>query len=405
MLLRWAKDQDGNVAIIAGIALPALAVAAGFAVDQATLIRTHAELQNTGDAAALAAAKAMGSQDASEEAEERARAAGAEFIKAHSSDSSYTVTPSSENATVEVSVSAERPMLFGAFFGSKTRTVRVEATATYLAEMRSGCMIALDESNVVGIRLQGSAKVKAPDCGIWSNASGHSAIRMQGAPELVGREVCGAGASGNAEHRISPELTTDCGIAPDPYKGRLANMPTGCTYSDFEFPRKAKMASLSPGIYCGGLEIDSIDVTLQPGLYVITDGALSMKGNATLSGSGVTLLINGEGAALDMQGNPAIAISAMDTGGFAGIALAVTNTGDEADTSTLQGSPSLELSGSIYMPGQKLELQGSPRITMSGDSDKLIASRFDLQGSPDILIAANDTETMVADISQLRLSK
>ena len=404
MLRRLLREENGNVAVLAGIALPALALAAGFAVDHSLLVRTHVELQTTADAAALAGARRMwDSGESDTAAEEVAREEAANVIMARRSEATYVVSPSASDATVSVSVSVDQETIFGEFFGRDNRAVAAAATATYMGEARSGCLIALDDSASTNIRLQGAPRVRAPNCGVWSNATSAQAIRMQGAPSLQGSEVCAAGATGNAEQRISPEITTDCGAAPDPYRRVLSDIPTGCTHTNFSLPKKGTI-ELSPGVYCGGLEIDSIDVSLRPGLYVVKDGPLVLKGNGSLAGNEVALVLTGEGAALDLQGSPDISLSAMTTGDLAGIAIAVTDTGEEADRSELQGSPTLTLTGSIYLRGQQLVLQGNPAINLRGDADKIVARSFDLQGSPDISIAAKDTKIRSADIDFLRIS-
>ena len=60
-------------------------------------------------------------------------------------------------------------------------------------------------------------------------------------------------------------------------------------------------------------------------------------------------------------------------------------------TSTLQGSPDLVVTGSIYLPNQRLEMQGSPLLNVLGQKDSLIALSFRLHGSPDINIASEHT--------------
>ncbi len=402
---RFFDDEGGNVAILAAVSLPALAIAAGFAINYASLSRTQTELQNTADAAALAAGREMGigGQDSAGEREAAAVTAAAGFISSRTANAVFAVSPSASDATVEVSLSTEQALVFGDLFGSPDRSVSVEAVSTYMIDQRSGCLIALDPASGVGIDMQGAAKVSAPNCGVWANAGGSDSIHMQGSPSLSGREVCAEGASGNAAAKIKPELTTDCGQAADPYSGRLADVPTACDHTSFAFDKKAKEATLAPGVYCGGLSIDGIEVTLTKGLYVIKDGPLTMKGNTSVIGTEVSVVLTGKDAGLQMQGSTEMSLTAMTTGDFAGIALAVTETGKEAAESELQGSPDLTVEGSIYMPGQVFKLQGSPHVTVSGDDSKLVGGSFSFKGSPDVDIHADDTQSEVADVSFLRL--
>jgi len=398
------SGEEGNVTILAGICLPVLAIAMGLAVDHSTLLHANDDLQNTADTAALAGARAMGaSEDEAEGYREKlAIDRATDFITSRNSVAAFSITPSAAKATVEVSISTDQAVAFGGLFGQSQRKVSAESTATYMANRPSGCLIALDESASSGIYMQGAAKVSAPGCGVWSNATGASSIHMRGSPSLRGKEVCAEGASGNAVSRIYPELTTDCGKATDPYAGRLDGIPTSCDHTDFAFEKKAKEAELEPGVYCGGLEIKGLEVSLKPGLYVIKNGPLVITSNASVVGYGVSIVLTGEDAALDMQGSPDVTLTAMTTGELAGIALAVTDSGKEAE-SEMQGSPKLTVTGSIYMPDQRFGLQGNPQLTVKGDQSKVVAGSFSLKGSPDINIEAQDTETSVTDISFLRL--
>lgn len=402
----FLHHEGGNVVLFTAAVVPVLAVAAGFAVDHATLLRTHDSLQNAADAAALAGAREMSvyAGPSASQREAAAKDAAAKHVTSLVPDASYSVEPSAPNGTVDVTLTTVQPVAFGGLFGRPSRTVTAEATATYMGQRPSGCLIALSPAEHIGIKMQGAAKVAASNCGIWSNAAGPSAIHMHGAPSMQGRVVCAEHSSGNATNRISPELRSDCGLAPDPFASVPLGQSYSCDYTDYAFPKHAKSADLSPGVYCGGLEID-IDVQLSPGLFVFKDGVLLLKGNARVAGAGVSLLMTGDGAGLQMQGNPDLTLTAPDSGALAGIAVAVADTKGAAPTSELQGSPRLTVEGSVYMPGQQLVMQGNPQISITGTASKLVASSFDLQGSPDLTVQANDTQIKSADLSSLRIMK
>ena len=93
-----------------------------------------------------------------------------------------------------------------------------------------------------------------------------------------------------------------------------------------------------------------------------------------------------------MQGSPSIKLVAMATGSLAGIAIASETPASPTLTSVLQGSPDIDVTGSIYLPNQRLEMQGSPALNMLGLTNSLIALSFRLQGSPDINIASDSSK-------------
>ena len=95
----------------------------------------------------------------------------------------------------------------------------------------------------------------------------------------------------------------------------------------------------------------------------------------------------------------------MTIGTMAGIAIASDTRAEPPLVSCLQGSPDISLTGSLRLPGQVLKMQGSPKLTLNGATDKAIAYSFDLHGSPDLINKANDSAEQVAGASNLRLVK
>lgn len=401
-MLRWFSEQEsGNVGLLFGVTLPVIGMAAGLAVDQASLVRSRNELQHTADSAALAAAaKLAAAEDESGSARESmATEEAIHFVDARVPNASRTVTPSVADGTVTIVLASDEPLAFGGLFGRSAQRIRVSSTATVMGARTSGCMIALDEAAPAGVALQGSAKIAAPNCGVWSNAD----LRMQGAPSIRGEEICAPSGSGNAVDRAYPDYKNDCGAAADPYRQKAIEVPAKCDFTDFGFGKGVKSAVLEPGTYCKGLSISGVDVELRPGVYFIKNGPLSITSNASVTGQKVSIVMTGSGASLHMQGSPRLSLTAPTTGPLAGIALAVTDTGTEATTSELQGSPDLNLTGSVYMPGQLLSLQGSPGLKLSGIADKLVAGSFSLKGSPDVVIKARDTQEAGLDRTSLRI--
>src|SRR5260370_21655762 len=54
--------------------------------------------------------------------------------------------------------------------------------------------------------------------------------------------------------------------------------------------------TLSPGVYCGDISVNAgATVTLSPGIYYFSGANLSVAGNATITGSGGTLIFTGSG--------------------------------------------------------------------------------------------------------------
>jgi Flp pilus assembly protein TadG len=423
MRASFLPHQDGNVAVAFGLALPVLIMAVGSVADYSALTNKRAELQKVADGAALAGAKVLlsSNRSASEREAEAAAAVGA-IVDQQVPGAAKVVTASLATRSVSVQLNIEKSLDFAGFLGSATKTVGVMATATYNAQS-SPCLIALGTAPGAGIELVGSAKITATRCSVQSNAAGSNSIRTQGAASIKAANICASGSAGRAQ--TSPPATSECPRLDDPYEERPVkcgpNQSIACTVSkpDTSGKKTTPVSTytgpclktnykaqdnevLQPGVYCGGLSIGR-GVTMAPGFYQIQDGPLSLQANASLTGLSVSILLSGNDAVLDLQGSPKMKLTAMTTGPLAGIAVASNTVAPPALTSSLQGSPEVSLTGSLWLPGQTLKMQGSPTLTMEGANDKTIAYSFDLQGSPDLIIKADQGLELQAGRAQLRL--
>jgi hypothetical protein len=437
----FATNASGNVLILFALSLPIVLGATGATLDYSELVRTRVSLQSAADDAALASTKVLAMSDAvtpgAKQAE--ARAAAERILRDRAADATYEIQPQSATRSVEVGITTVRRTVFAGLRGGAESTLSVRARATYDPPPPAACIIALGEDEDAGIHLVGSAKIDAPKCGVWSNAPGPESITTQGAAKITAANVCGAGGVGSTHS--SPPAKSQCAVAEDPFKSRPRRCGdnlsstnctvyktgnnsggsgkggTGSTFTSTytgkcDFTDKAVSANdksvvpLTPGVYCGGLSIQSADVQLAPGFYQIQDGPLSLQGNASLKGTGVSILLSGNNAVLDLQGSPTLTLSAMTTGSLAGIAISSDTPADPPLVSSLQGSPDISLTGSLRLPGQILKMQGSPKLILNGTTDKAVAYGFDLQGSPDLISKADDNaDRKPGELANLRLIK
>jgi Flp pilus assembly protein TadG len=397
MFRRLLEDRQGNVAVIFGLCLPVLGIGMGFAVDYSNGTRQQADLQNAADAAALAGARELGlSTGNKSERETLATATAKRFLGTRAAKMEQTVESSVDDGSVMVQVAVESPQYFGALIGRKTQTISAAAKATYAVDKPSGCLVALSRTAPVGIEIQGNPNISAPKCGIWSNSDSDRSIVNRGAGNIKAGAICAVGSVSGNGRGLNPAAEENCDPSPDPYAGRT--LPTGgtCNFTNFS---ASKGATLGPGTYCGGLSLVANGVTLSPGLYVVK-GPLKISGS--FSGTGVSILLTGPGANFDLSGNETLSLSAMTTGPLAGIAIAMADDG-VAKTASMQGTPRLNLAGSLYFPSTHLDMKGTPEINLTGTRDKFVAHSFDMQGTPDINIAADESTAQDFDITALRL--
>ena len=236
---------------------------------------------------------------------------------------------------VQVIIRATHPSFFGSFLGSSTATVTSAAVAANTtASSNSASLVALQttctggsSANVNGggtVRIfpvipgtdGGYVHVNSP-CGnsddhICQNGVGSSALSISGtlrAPKVNVVGSCtynGAGASGL---QCEPVGTTGCldetalplgdplANLPEP---RLADFPNGtCPRGDASTPSSTQpcpldrtgpkqcpttpVCRLTPGVYYGGWKVGSnVSVQLEPGMYILAGGGISLSGSSTI---------------------------------------------------------------------------------------------------------------------------
>ena len=162
---------------------------------------------------------------------------------------------------------------------------------------------------------------------------------------------------------------------------------------------KTDPCTQGPGYYGGVSRGGSTSCTLVPGLYVFTE-PLTLSGNATVTGTGVTLFFTcGAGGLLgscssDLQqgslqagGGGTIAISAPTTGPRTGLAVLY----DRSDTSSfsVKGSSSgTQITGTIYAPSARLDVSGSG--CGASFQTQIVVSDFTGNGNPACFNASYD---------------
>lgn len=397
------RQDSGNVATLFGLALLPVVIGAGAAVDYSRLGDAHSRLQLAADAAALAGAKALASGGGqSNSARERAAISTAsDVVRDKEPQAGKTITPSSSSRTVQVALTLDKPLTFGGLLGFKARIVAVSATATY-SRKEASCFIALGAAEPIGIDMTGSPTITAPKCRVSSNSATDTSIQITGSPQVTARRVCAAGLAEKARNNTSPPAESRCAPAPDPYAERIPASTGGTCLADPALRPNDPPRTLPPGTYCG-LTVSGGALTLLPGQYEIR-GPVSIQGSASLTGEGVSLLLRGPNANLDVLGEPQIKLTAMSTGPLAGIAIASAPSAQPL-VSTLQGSPNISLTGSLYLPNQRLKLQGSPALSFLGPRDAVAALSYDLHGSPAISLQTDDLSFPSSSFAELYLMR
>jgi uncharacterized repeat protein (TIGR01451 family) len=154
----------------------------------------------------------------------------------------------------------------------------------------------------------------------------------------------------------------------DPSAAMIAPAPDPTIYPAVHLSRDSRR-TLSPGTYVGGITIGGhAHVTLQPGLYYLQGGGLTVRGAATLEGTGVTIFNDPAKRTDDIRfvGRSHVSLAASTSGLWPNIALYQSRTSDVPLTIT---SHDVKIVGAVWAPAAGLRANGHARINIGGDQN------------------------------------
>jgi hypothetical protein len=146
--------------------------------------------------------------------------------------------------------------------------------------------------------------------------------------------------------------------------------PTSGTCNGHNALPALSSTSTPGGTYCA--PANNATVNLSPGTYNII-GGLDVAAGTTISGTGITLYVQGGGT---VNGNSTMAISAPTTGPYAGVAVWY---GDNSAV-TYDGTNTSAFSGAIYDPTGTVTWGGTNAT--GATCTRLVAAAVDLHGTP-----------------------
>jgi Flp pilus assembly protein TadG len=308
---------------IFGLMLPVLILFCGFSLDLGMLEWREQQMQSAADAAAISA-------------ELEAERGTENWVGLGQQDASQNgFTDGSNNTTVSVVQFAN----FGAYNGrydglqvtitQKIRTIfmgalnggYVTATARSVAQI-TPCVY-LTGSTLQNYTFDGySGDFKGDSCPFNINNSVYTQYTSL-APEAL--NIAGPPSSSSIGGYEWPTPSYNVPAVTDPLSYITEPTFSGtCNHTNYSLYNVASQTTLSPGTYCGGLNITNSNAKLSAGLYVITGGGTWY--NSTVTGTGVTLFFTSGGGSADgkfnMSGNSVVTLSAPNTssgGSLAGI--------------------------------------------------------------------------------------
>ncbi len=365
--MQFRKDERGNVALIFGLLCPVLIGALGLSVDYSSWTSQQRRLQDTADAAALAAANELYLVNSDDD---QVKSVAASIIKAHQKAKDPRIKISTnllENiGAVDVVLKQMGKTYFSSLFMNTAPNIEVSARA----QLNSGaagrvCVIALDRGSSGALGLKQSGTITANNCGVFSNSTSSSGISAAGSTFVTAEMICSAGGVSGSDDNFYPEALTDCPAVPDPLADRPAPTYGGCDHDKFSVMKGT--FTLTPGVYCGGIALkNDADVTFEPGIYVIKDGPFTAHKNSAIYGENVGFYLTGDKTTFTFGKETDIHLTAPKDGEMAGLLFFEDRDDSPLKQHHIKSHKAEVLLGTFYMPNAILIVDAHQKI--AGDS-------------------------------------
>jgi len=389
LLWRFRYDQSGSYTIVFALIMPVLVGAAGLGTEVGWWLYKHKNMQSAADSGAVSAAGA-GSNLTTE-----ANAVTATYGYANGlNNATVTVNqpPSTGNHTsnsqaVEVIVGQPQPRLLSALFGSAP--VPITARAVAVPNTGTGCVLALNSTASPAVNVSGSNKLNLLNCNLYSNSSAHPSLDVSGSATVSANQVGAVGSiSGASNITASDGIRTGMRPTADPYESVSPPPPPSCSNAKIIVNANEKTTSLDPGCYSGSITINAgATLDLSPGIYYLDGANLNVAGNATITGTGVTLVFTGSGSrwgTATIGSNAVVDLTAPSSGSTRGIVIYGDRKMPAGTAFNLTGGGTQNFGGAIYLPKANLSFSGGNGTSTT--CTKIIADTMTFTGSSNLQV-------------------
>ena len=390
------RDESGATAVVIGLCMTALMGFAGMAVDVGVWYSDKRAAQGAADSAAYSAAVDYGAGDTTGAASAGQAVAAQDGYTNGSGGVTVTInspptsgTHKTTSGAMEVIVTKSESLFFSSLF-LKSASVSARAVAVP-GSSGAYCVLALDTSasttvTTADVSETGATIIDTSSCGMAVNASGSDALYLSGSSELKAKSLSIVGnytTTGTASVVVSGSKTTNASPVADPYANVATPSPSG-TCAPVNSWSHSTTATINPGTYCNGFSVSGAAVvTMNPGVYVINQGAFSVTNGAVLTGAGVTIVLTSSTgsnyATANISGDGQVNLTAPTSGATSGIVFLQDRNDSSGATSTIANSAGLTVTGALYFPSQTLDFTGA--TTNPSQCTQLVAFRISYGGS------------------------
>lgn len=318
---------------------------------------------------------------------------------------------------IKATASASNSNMFLFLSGFHTSAINAQSVAGF-TKTAGGCIYALSNSGV-SLSNAGNPTITST-CGIYDNGgfnfggsgslsttqllvNGDFSFNGSGSVTASSKIQVGGAYSKTGSGTVSPMHTIGTSRIADPFAGTIPPTVGACDYTDTKITGSSP-TTLSPGVYCGGLDIEgSGGVTFNTGTYIINGGkagvSFKYNGSGDLNGTNVTFFITGRNGytakPISVSGSGNMNFSAPSSGTWMGLLFYQDPGVTYAGTNSFSGSGTV--TGTLYFPTTNLSYSGST----TAEATALVASQISLVGSSSFL---QDTTGQLTGVFNTRVS-
>lgn len=242
------------------------------------------------------------------------------------------------------------------------------------------CLIALNSTMADAIYFRGTSSFTADNCEVHANSSNASALHLQGNANATASRFTTVGnwtqTGGAGSFSKTPEGNK--ASVSDPFN--LSVTDPGGTAAVGDNKAKDGNVSLSATKYSDISLKAGGTATFTAGIHYIT-GTLSIAANSTVNANGVTLVLLGNSAKIDMGSGAVLKVQAPTTGTFAGFAVVGSSTATTVQVNTIQGGAATYLRGAWYTPKHKFYVTGNGDFNQNSEYFPIVADNIEFGGN------------------------
>ena len=401
---RFAGDVRGGIAITLAVFLPVLLAIVGVAADYAYMVMIRTNLQKAADAAAIAGAREI---PLAKDSTSRIRSAALSYA-AHAltgdaardesqlASLNYSVSADvvNDHTGVKVDITEAWTPFFAHFVMSGMTPVVVSATARFVGGTNI-CVLGLSPDGN-GVYIDRDGRLTGNNCGVFANSEDAAGNKFDSGSIVKASIICSAGGNSvQSSAIIEPAPLSDCPKVDDPLASRQPPSVGACMETDLRLKDVTK--SISPGVYCGGLLIDgSSKITLEPGIYILKNGGLTVAGQARLTGNGVSFFVTGNAPGkIQFAMATHISLTAPEDGPTAGLLIFEDPSLGNRLKHRITSDDARVLLGTIYLPVGDLVIDAKQPVADQSAYTAIIAQHIELNSGPNLILNSNYDATNV----------